>query len=162
MIISLLLASFLQSPAQAAPLKATFHNPKGEEVGIAHIDGKEKGVTIKLELKKLPPGAHAFHVHEKGSCKAPDFASAGAHYNPSKAAHGFQSDNGPHAGDFENITVREDGTLEVELSNDRLDLGKSSLRKKGGTALVIHEKGDDYKSQPAGDAGGRIACAEIR
>jgi len=161
--MKLLLAALLFSPLAQAEV-FTFKNAKGEAVGTATITKKDKGVTIALDLKNLPAGPHAFHVNQAGKCLAPSFESAGPHFNPGKSSHGFQSDKGPHAGDFENLTVKEDGTLQAELSNERLALGKgkNSLQKKGGTALVIHEKADDYRSQPAGDAGARIACAEIK
>lgn len=143
-----------------APSTVEFKNPEGKTVGQAEIAPEGKGVVLRVKLKDLPPGPHAFHVHETGKCDGPKFESAGAHYNPTKAEHGAK---GPHAGDFENILVKEDGTAEVEIKSERLTLGKgkSSLRKKGGTALIVHAAADDGVTQPSGNAGDRIACAVI-
>jgi Cu-Zn family superoxide dismutase len=150
--------------ATEAPLKVNFKNAEGKDVGTATLSEDSKGVKMVLSLKGLPPGPHAFHAHEKGSCVAPKFESAGAHFNPTKSQHGMHADKGPHAGDFENITVKEDGTADVEIVSNRITLGKgkNSLRKAAGTALVVHASPDDGKSQPSGNAGDRIACAEIK
>ena len=119
---------------------------------------------MNVEISKLPPGEHAFHFHETGTCTAPKFESAGGHFAPGTKGHGFDAAEGYHAGDMANIIVGADGKVKVEFinANVTLDKGPNSLMKTGGTALVIHEKADDYKSQPAGNAGGRLACGEIK
>jgi Cu-Zn family superoxide dismutase len=139
-------------------------NAKGEAVGTAVLTPLAKGVKISLDVHGLPPGEHGFHVHENGSCVAPKFDSAGGHFAPVKHAHGFDNPKGMHAGDMANILVATDGTAKVEVINTAVTMGKgaNSLLKKGGTALVIHEKADDYKSQPSGDAGSRLACGEVK
>lgn len=140
------------------------HNSGGEQVATAHLSEEEEGVTIKLEGTNLSPGEHGFHIHEKGVCEPPDFESAGGHFNPTGAEHGLQNPKGPHAGDLENITVLEDGTVETEVTASMVTLeeGKeNSLFQEGGTSLVIHSDADDYVSQPAGNAGDRIACGVI-
>ena len=113
----------------------------------------------------LAQGVHGIHFHEKGKCKGPDFESAGAHLNPGKKQHGFQNPKGFHAGDLPNVTVKDDGTVNADLVTNQVTLEKgqpNSLLKKGGTALVIHAQADDYKTDPSGNSGARIACGAIR
>ncbi len=142
-----------------------FINTKGETIGVASLIEGEEGVYISFALQDLPPGPKAFHIHEKGTCTPPDFSSAGGHFNPYKQEHGFKNLKGPHAGDLRNITIRDDGTMatvrlatQVTLIHDK----KNSLLDKDGSALVIHEREDDYVTNPAGNAGARIACVELK
>lgn len=142
---------------------ATFISKAGKESGTAKLTGTDKGVLIEIEVSGLPASQWvAFHVHETGSCEhAGGHMSAGGHFNPTKAAHGFNDAKGPHAGDMPNQYVGADGTLRAQVFNTfvRLDGGDNAIR---GKALMIHGKGDDYKSQPAGDAGDRQACGVIK
>lgn len=140
------------------PKTVTLKNGTNETVGTATLTPMAKGVKISVDITKLPPGEHGFHIHETGTCTAPEFKSAGGHFAPESKTHGS------HAGDMKNITVGADGKAKVEMVNERvtMDSGSNSLMKTGGTALVIHEKADDYKSQPAGNAGNRVACGEIK
>lgn len=139
-------------------------NGDGDSVGVATLSANDDSVKVKLNLQGLPPGDHAIHFHEKASCEAPDFKSAGDHFNPDGKEHGLMNAKGAHAGDLPNISVAEDGTAELELEAEHAELSEDDdgLLKDGGTALVIHEKADDGMSQPAGDAGDRIACGEIK
>jgi Cu-Zn family superoxide dismutase len=144
---------------------ASFINDQGKSVGTATLTQTPNGVLISLDLKGVPPGEHALHVHEKGVCDAKaKFESAGGHYNPGKKQHGYQVKGGPHAGDMPNQFVGSEGTLKGDVLNPNVTLGSGdgTLFGGDGTALVLHAKTDDYKSQPSGDAGGRIACAVIR
>lgn len=136
----------------------------GVDVGIAKITEKSDGVHITLTAHHLQPGLHGFHIHEKGVCETPDFTSAGGHFNPFKKEHGFDNPKGPHAGDLQNIRVNDDGTVETTVVNNLVTLKKgekNSLFSDTGTTLIIHEREDDYVSQPAGDAGDRIVCGVI-
>ncbi len=135
----------------------------GSEVGIAMITETKHGVEIEIDARGLPPGEHGFHVHERGDCAGPSFETAGGHYNPSMKEHGKKVKAGPHLGDFQNLKVKKDGTHKTKVKSKNLTLraGAHSLRKEMGTALIIHEKADDYKSQPSGDAGARLVCGVI-
>jgi Cu-Zn family superoxide dismutase len=142
----------------------TITDAKGAEAGTAIIVQEPRGVRIHLNLKGLTPGEHAMHFHQTASCVAPDFKSAGGHFNPTGAHHGLKNPAGPHAGDMPNFTVGPDGTAILTVHNEHvtLEAGKpNSLFANGGTALVIHAKADDMMSDPAGNAGDRVACGVI-
>ncbi|MEK3797149.1 superoxide dismutase family protein [Peribacillus sp. FSL H8-0477] len=140
------------------------NNAEGDEVGKVNLEETDGGVRILLDAANLPKGTHAIHIHETGACEKPDFESAGGHFNPTNASHGTEHEKGAHAGDLPNIEVADDGTIKEELLAKGVTLKmdqENTLFDSDGSALVIHEKADDYKSQPSGDAGDRIACGEI-
>ncbi|MEK8128531.1 superoxide dismutase family protein [Paenibacillus filicis] len=137
---------------------------KGEALGEVFLSPSPEGVRIQGQAQGLVPGEHGFHVHENGACTPPDFASAGGHFNPGGHVHGTKSEGGPHAGDLPNLVADAQGKAKIDIVAGAVTLEKGkphSLLKDGGTSLVIHEKADDYKSPPAGNAGSRVACGTI-
>ena len=149
------------APAFAADqATAVLKDPDGKEVGTVTLTAVPTGVLLDADFTAMPPGDHAFHIHEVGECEAPDFKSAGGHFNPEEDGHGLMNEEGPHAGDMPNIHVPENGKLRVEVLNQMVNLPLGLLPGKG-TAIVIHQGPDDYVSDPAGDAGPRIACGVI-
>ncbi len=159
-----LLTAALSMPSFSAELaNAQLKDPSGKAVGDADLIQTQNGVLIKLQVKEMKPGEHAFHIHAVGKCLAP-FESAGPHFNPSNHKHGVMSGEG-HAGDMPNLHVPQSGDLSIEVLNQEVTLEKgkpNSLFDNDGSSLVIHADADDYKSDPAGNAGGRIACGVIQ
>ena len=152
--------------AEAKSMKVKMMNAKRQEVGEATLTGTPNGLLIRLNVSEkhpeISPGTHAFHVHELGKCEPP-FKSAGGHYNPLGKKHGFLNKAGKHAGDLPNIHVPEKGALTVEffVTQLTLDGGKTGVLDADGSALMIHAGADDYRTDPAGDAGDRVACGVI-
>jgi superoxide dismutase, Cu-Zn family len=151
-------------PATPAAL-ARLVDDKGQAIGSA-VFSQERGggVRILVEVVGLAPGDHAVHIHEVGRCEPPAFESAGPHFNPTKAEHGTANPRGPHAGDLPDVTVDTERKGHMEVTAKLVTLDKKSaatLLDADGSAIVIHERADDKRTDPSGDSGGRIACGVI-
>lgn len=164
--------------ADNASVTVHMKNSQGDSVGTVEIVQLAKGTLFITDLNQLPPGKHAFHVHANGKCEPPDFESAGGHYNPADREHGFDNQQGHHAGDLPNIYVTEQGSAKIEIFVPWLKLGKSTTKQEestqtsgeqapfvllddNGSAIVIHKYADDYEAVPPDSAGARIACGVI-
>jgi superoxide dismutase, Cu-Zn family len=150
---------------EKAPTRAHAYitDAQGKKVGVAGLSATKGGVRIVVTVDGLMPGMHGIHIHTVGKCEGPAFASAGGHFNPTMKMHGKDNPMGPHAGDLLNITADAKGHAKATLvaSGVTLGPGDNSLFHDGGTALVIHATADDYKTDPAGNSGARIACGAI-
>ena len=160
-VITLFICSV--SVLAAMKARADLVDAKGAPVGTAVFSEKAKGVEIDLKVSGLTPGLHGFHIHNVGKCEAPDFASAGPHFNPEGKQHGWDNPQGHHMGDLQNLNVGPDGKAHVHVLVPGVTMGEgaNSLFHEGGTALVIHAKPDDGKTDPSGNSGARIACGVI-
>lgn len=150
--------------AKGETVNASVIGAEGNTMGVVMLEETPAGLLITTDIKGLPEGDHGFHFHQKGVCDvAQKFTTAGGHFTPGQEKHGLMVMGGPHGGDMPNQHVGADGVLKAQVLNTRVTLasGANSLLDTDGSALVIHAGADDYKSQPAGDAGDRIACAVI-
>ncbi len=142
---------------------ATLKDAQGKDVAKATLSETKEGVRVEVAADALPPGTHGFHVHSAGKCEAPDFKSAGPHFNPTGRKHGLESPDGAHAGDMPNLVVGPGGKGRASAiaKGANLGTGASGLFHEGGTALVVHADPDDMKTDPAGNSGARIACGVV-
>ncbi len=144
-----------QAQAELAPAS------KSKVKGTATFVEANGGVEVTISVEGLTPGDHGWHVHEKGDCSAPDAKSAGDHFNPENHKHGAPDAAEHHAGDFGNLTAGKDGkaTKTFTMKGVTVTDGPSSVV---GRALIVHDKQDDLKTQPSGNAGARVACGVIK
>jgi len=155
-------ADVAPAPAPAATATAMVANAEGTSLGTLTLTETADGIHVTGTLEGLPAGDHGFHIHTTGQCAPPDFQSAGGHWNPTGKEHGSENPNGPHFGDMTNITVADDGTVSIDLTTPGGTLtGDSALLDSDGAAVMVHATADDYRTDPAGDAGARIACGVI-
>lgn len=146
-----------QGPLSAQAVMKPAQKQKAK--GVVHFT--QSGDTVKVEamLEGLKPGPHGFHIHEKGDCSAPDFSSAGGHFNPGNKQHGSHEAAEKHIGDMGNITADAKGKAKITLELSKATIGGAEGIL--GKAVIVHEKADDFKTQPTGNSGGRVACGVI-
>lgn len=161
---ALIMLSATATAQNGDTIRSKLIDTQGKDVGSVTMRATpDNGVLLDVTISGLPPGPRAIHIHETGECEG-DFKSAGGHFNPDDHQHGVLVEGGAHAGDLPNIHIAEDGRLQVEIFAKNVTLAKgekNSLFDADGSSIIIHEGVDDYRSQPTGDAGGRIACAVL-
>ena len=142
-------------------LHAKLIDANGKETGVAEVQGTDKGVLISVSAEGLSPGWHGVHFHGTGDCSdhTDHFKKSGGHMNKEGQAHGYLDAKGPHLGDLPNMWIGKDGTGKADFFTDAISL--NALADKDGAALMIHAGADDYKGQPAGNSGGRVACGVL-
>lgn len=168
--LSLVMSAGLVAHADAAAQKsratATVMGLDGKPIGQVNFRATSQGVLVEINLKGLPPGVHALSINAAGKCDPKSrFASAGGHFshNPKKQ-HGYMAKGGSHGGDLPNQVAAADGTLRASIVSNQFSIGtgKKSVFDKDGAAFVVHVRGDDYMSQPAGNSGDRLACGVLK
>jgi Cu-Zn family superoxide dismutase len=148
--------------SSASGVSAAMKDAAGHDLGTLTLSEVSGGIMLMGSLRGLPPGEHGVHLHMTGACE-PTFAAAGGHWNPTNKQHGASNPAGAHLGDLQNITVAADSTVSVHLTSPGGTLkGQDMLLDADGAAVVIHAKADDYKTDPSGNSGDRIACGVVK
>lgn len=157
-------AAAREQPKKALQRATAWINPKSGSAlhGSAVFVNEGGQVSLQVSLESAPPGEHAVHIHQVGDCSAEDGSSAGGHWNPTNENHGQWGHSPFHLGDIGNVLVGPDGRGTLSLSTDRWSMGSGGPNDIVGKSVIVHEKVDDFTSQPTGAAGGRIGCGVIK
>jgi Cu-Zn family superoxide dismutase len=149
--------------SDTAPQTIALTGVDGRPVGTVTLSEDANGVTIKIDASAIPAGTHGVHLHEKGLCEGPKFESAGGHWNPESKQHGRDNPMGAHLGDLANFEIGEAGTATTSflVGGVTINGAANALADADGTSLVVHAKADDYKTDPSGNSGDRVACAVL-
>lgn len=151
-----------QTAASGGSITAPMRDRDGKDLGTLTLTEDAQGISIAGPMAGLPPGPHGIHLHTVGRCDPPGFESAGDHWNPTNRQHGTQSPQGPHLGDLPNLTVSKDRSVAVQSTTPGGTLrGANALLDSDGSAVVVHAKRDDYRTQPSGNSGDRLACGVV-
>ena len=162
-LMALAVLTSISAYAADEKIVSEIHDRTGAKIGEVTVRQEKKGVEIDVKVSGLKPGLHGIHIHSVGKCEGPDFKSAGGHFSYAGQMHGMDNPKGPHIGDMPNLNVKADGMGKLRFHTDLVTLaaGENSLKKAGGTSIIIHEKQDDQKTDPSGASGDRIACAVL-
>lgn len=148
--------------ADTASITADMKDALGRELGTLTLTESPAGIVLAGQLSGLPPGERGFHIHGAGLCEPPAFESSGDHWNPTGSAHGTGDPDGPHFGDLPNLVVADDSSVMVQTTTPGGTLhGANALLDQDGAAVIVHAAADDYRTQPSGDSGDRIACGVV-
>jgi Cu-Zn family superoxide dismutase len=149
-----------ETSAEVLEASADLNPTQGNNVsGTVTFVKEANGIKVTADIEGLKPGIHGFHIHEVGDCSAPDGSSAGPHFNPMNKHHGAPTDTMRHVGDLGNLEADKDGKAHLEWLDTLITFeGTNSII---GRSVIVHEKADDFKTQPTGNAGGRLACGVI-
>lgn len=155
-------ANAVMTESAIQPMTAQLLDGAGKAIGDIQVSEDSNGVTLRVSAAGLPQGVHGVHLHEVGKCDTPDFKSAGAHWNPASKQHGRDNPMGAHLGDLANFDISSGaGSTSYLVGAVKMSGTENALADVDGTSLVIHAKADDYKTDPSGDSGDRVACAVI-
>lgn len=154
----------IPAPRTPPTVTAELKDASGKNVGTAVATQVGKTINVRVNGMGLPPGPHGIHVHMVGECTAPDFASAGAHWNPTERQHGRNNPAGRHKGDLPNIVAGQGGlgSINYIIEDASVSDGPNALMDADGASIVIHAAEDDYATDPSGNSGDRIACGVFR
>lgn len=149
-------------PAGADSASASLAEPGGRAVGRATVARQSGGARVLVEVEGMAAGTYGAHIHRTGRCEGPTFDSAGAHWNPTGQQHGFRNPSGRHRGDLPNLVVGADGRGRLAFTIRAAMLrGEAGILDADGAAIVVHARPDDYRTDPSGNSGARIACGVL-
>lgn len=161
-VVALAAAACAMAGSSSAPdATAVVRDGTGRELGTLTVSEAGTGLLVTGTLRGVAPGPHGIHIHTVGRCEPP-FQTAGGHWNPSARLHGFDNPQGPHAGDMQNVTVGSDSSVSVRVNTPVGTLrGSPALLDADGASIVVHAVADDYRTDPAGNSGARVACGVV-